>query len=236
MADLKTRLLDLAQQAHAFQRVFVADLSPDERNTPGSWENWSIKDETAHVIAWQSNTVARLAALLNHEDLPDFSDIEKINRAVFNTNRDRPLAEIVADGDQAVADFSALIGPLSDDDLTQPGRFSDQEKRPIVDLTIGDLFWHPVTHFAYYYLRHGAVARATEMQEASVAAVADVPAWLGTARYNRACFFALSGQNEKALQELEAVLRMRPDLIEWSKQDPDLAALHDEPGYQALYQ
>ena len=214
----------------------MADLSPGERNTRGTWENWSSKDETAHVIAWQLNTVARLAALLHHEDLPDFSDIEQINRAVFDTNRDRPLAEIVADGDQAVTDFSALLAPLSEDDVTQPGRFSDQEKRSIVDLGIGDLFWHPVTHFSYFYLRHGAVARATEIQEVSVAAVADVPAWLGTARYNLACFFAVSGQTEKALQELRAALQMRPELIEWSRQDPDLVSLHDEPGYQALYQ
>ena len=231
MADLKTRLLDLARQSHAFQRAFVADLSPAERDAGGTWENWSIKDELAHVIAWQLNAVARLAALVDHEVLPDFSDIEKINRAIYATNRDRTLAEIVTDGDRAVADFAALIESLSDDDLTQPARFSDQETRPIAALALTDLYWHPVTHYSYHYLRRGDVARAAEMQQACVDAVADVTEWYGTARYNLACFYALSGQKDKALQELRESLQLRPDLIEWSQQDPDLVSLRDDPSH-----
>ena len=90
-------------------------------------------------------------------------------------------------------------------------------------------------HYADYYRRRGDLARATQLYEASVAAVADWPEWYGSARYNLACFYALSGQTDKAIAELREALQLRPDLLEWSKQDTDLASLRDDPAYQALY-
>ncbi len=91
-------------------------------------------------------------------------------------------------------------------------------------------------HYADFYRRRGDLAKGTQVYQASVAAVADWPEQYGIARYNLACFYALSGQTELALSELREALQLRPNLIEWSKQDPDLAALRAEPAYQALYQ
>jgi len=68
-----------------------------------------------------------------------------------------------------------------------------------------------------------------------VTALAEMPTLYGAARYNLACFYALSGQNEKAMNELREALQLRPDLLEWSKQDADLATLRHLPAYQALY-
>jgi len=64
--------------------------------------------------------------------------------------------------------------------------------------------------------------------------MADLPEWYGAARYNLACFYALTGQLDRAVAELREALRLRPDLLEWSKQDTDLAALHELESYQAL--
>ena len=96
-------------------------------------------------------------------------------------------------------------------------------------------FEHPIVHYANYYQRRGDLAKATQLYEASVAAVADLPEWYGSARYNLACFYALSGQTDWAIAELQAALQLRPDLLEWSKQDTDLASLRDAAAYQALY-
>jgi tetratricopeptide (TPR) repeat protein len=221
--------------SRSFRQQLIADLQPTERTTTGTWENWSIKDELAHVIAWQLNSLARLAALIHAETVPDFSETEKINRAIYDTNRDRTLADIVAEGDRAHADFVALIQAMTEDDLIEPARFSDQERRSLAAQIMGNGYEHPIVHYAEYYRRRGDLARATQLHEASVAAVADWPEWYGTARYNLACFYALSGQKEKALHELREALQLQPDLIEWSKQDADLVSLHGDPAYQALY-
>jgi len=234
MADLKTRLMQLLDLNRAFQQQLIADLDPVERTAPGTWENWSIKDELAHVIAWQLNALARMAALVHAEPIPDFDETEKINHAIYDTNRDRTLAEIAAEGDRAYADFAQLIASLSEEELSQPARFSAQEPRSLAVQILGNGYEHPIVHYADYYRRHGNLAQATQLHEASVAAVADWPERYGIARYNLACFYALSGQKEKALRELREALQLRPDLSEWSQQDTDLVSLHDDPAFQAL--
>ena len=235
MADLKTRLSQLLDLSHSFQQQLIADLDPAERHADGSWEVWSIKDELAHVTAWQLNSLARIAALLHGEPVPDFSDFQTINRAIYDTNRDRTLADIVAEADQAHIELVKLVESSSEDDLAAPARFSEQEPRSLAAQIMGNGFEHPIVHYANYYQRHGELARATQLYEASVAALVDLPEWYGSARYNLACFYALSGQTSKAIDELCAALRLRPDLLEWSRQDSDLASLQGEAAYQALY-
>ncbi len=234
MADLKPRLIQLLDLSRSFQQQLLADLSPAERCAGGTWEEWSIKDELAHVIAWQLNTLARFAALIDAESAPDFNDTETINRAIYRTNRDRTLAEIAAEGDRAYADFVELIQALSEEDLIQPARFSQQESRSVAAQIMRHGFAHPIEHYANYYRRHGDLAKATQLYETSVVAVADRPEWYGSARYNLACFYTLSGQIDRALAELREALRLRPDLRDWSKQDADLAALREIEAYQAL--
>jgi tetratricopeptide (TPR) repeat protein len=235
MADLKTRLIQLLDLSRSFQQQLIADLDPAQRNAPGTWEDWSIKDELAHVIAWQLNSLARIAALRHDEPVPDFSDYHTINRSIYNTNRQRTLAEITAEGDRVHADLVALIQSLSEDELTRPVRFSDREPSSLAAQIMGNGFEHPVVHYADHYRRRGDLAKAVQIYEASVAAVADLPEWHGSARYNLACFYALNGQADQAIAELGEALRLRPDLLDWSKQDTDLASLRDHPAYQALY-
>ena len=236
MADLKTRLIQLLDLSRLFQQQLIADLDPVEHSVDGTWEDWSIKDELAHVIAWQLNSLARIAALIHGEPVPDFSDDETINRAIYHTNHDRTLAEIVAEGDRAHADFVELVQSSSEEDLTQPARFAAHEPRSLAAQIMNNGFEHPVVHYADHYRRRGDLGRAVQLHEASAAAVADLPEWHGSARYNLACFYALSGHTDKAIRELRAALQLRPDLLEWSKQDTDLASLRDDPAYLLLYQ
>jgi tetratricopeptide (TPR) repeat protein len=235
MADLKTRLIQLLDLGRSFQQQLIADLDPAQRNAPGTWENWSVKDELAHVIAWQLNALARIAALMHAEPIPDFSDYPTINRRIYDTNRDRTLADIAAEGDRAYADFKALVESSSADDLSRPLPFSEKETSTLSAQLIGNCLEHPVLHYADYYRRHGDLPRALHVYDASVAAVADWPDQYALARYNQACFYALNGQAEQALAVLGEALRLRPDLVEWSKQDADLDALRPLAAYQALY-
>jgi len=236
MADLKPRLIQLLDLAHAFHQQLLTDFSGDADQRSGTWEQWSLKDELAHVVAWELNALARIAALIHAEPVPDFSDYERLNRAIFDTNRDRKLADIVAESDRARVDFVALIQAVSVEDLAQPGRFSDQEARSLADQILNNGFEHPIVHYANFYQQRGELAKGTQLYQAGVVAVADWPEQYGNARYNLACFYALSGQTELALSELRAALQLRPSLIEWSQQDADLVSLRAEPAYQALYQ
>jgi tetratricopeptide (TPR) repeat protein len=235
MADLKTRLIQLLDLGRSFQQQFLADLDPAVRDANGTWENWAVKDELAHTIAWQLNSLARIAALQHAEPAPDFSDYQSINRSIYDTNRDRTLAEIVAEGDRTYADFRAVIQAASEADLARPLYYSEEKSTTLVSQITGNCLEHPVLHYADYYRRQGDLLRAMQIYEASVAAVADWPEQYGLARYNLACFYALNGQEDQAIAALGEALRLRPDLGEWSTQDTDLISLRDRAAYQALY-
>ena len=235
MVDLKTRLIQLLDLSRTFQQQLIADLGPEARQANGTWEDWSIKDDLAHIIAWQFNAVARIVALQHAEPVPDFSDYHAINRMIYDTNHDRTLAEIAADGDRAYADLVSLIASTVEADLTRPLYYAAEKSTSVAAQIMGNGFEHPIAHYADYYRRRGNLAQATQVYEAGVAAVADLPEWYGTARYNLACFYALTGQLKRAVAELSEALHLRPDLREWSQQDTDLAALHELDAYQALY-
>jgi tetratricopeptide (TPR) repeat protein len=235
MADLKTRLIQLLDLGRSLQQQFIADLDPAARSAGGTWEDWAAKDELAHTIAWQLNELARIAAMRHAEPAPDFSDYQAINRMIYDTNHDRTLAEIAAEGDRAYADFRALIQTSSEEELARPLRYSVERSTSLLAQIMGNCLEHPVLHYADYYRRHGDLDKAWRVYDASVAAVADWPEQYGLARYNQACFYALSGQADRALALLQEALRLRPDLVAWSKQDTDLDSLRQLEAYQALY-
>ena len=54
--------------------------------------------------------------------------------------------------------------------------------------------------------------------------------------YNLACFYAICGEPDKALNYLQIALQNKDTTIEWIKSDPDLELLHNDPRYQSLIQ
>ena len=56
----------------------------------------------------------------------------------------------------------------------------------------------------------------------------------GDAYYNMACVYALQGKKDLALRYLQIAALNGYASAEGIDEDPDLAALHDEPAYQAL--
>lgn len=53
-------------------------------------------------------------------------------------------------------------------------------------------------------------------------------------RYNAACIHALEGEPERALRELEEVVRAGYAHPDWMARDPDLASLRGDPRFQAI--
>jgi hypothetical protein len=99
-------------------------------------------------------------------------------------------------------------------------------------------FAHPQAHLAAYYAQHHDLARANAIQERLVeaqAALDETPVARGTALYNLACHYALTGQPALALARLREAMPLNPDLVEWSRQDEDLVSLHGLSEYEELF-
>lgn len=237
--QLKTSLLDLLERAQSDQRTLLAELSDTQRSAIGTPNGWSVKDMLVHVAFWKRRQAERLDAAARGTAPVELEHFEQVNARVFEEWRERPWQAVIDEAERAYADLVAQAQAADPTMLIDPNRFEWQDGRSLLSSILSNGFWHPQSHIAQFYVDSGELARATRMQEELTELLGrhgDQLTSRGEALYNLACFYATSGQADKALVLLPEALRLRPDLIEWSKQDSDLVPLHNLPGYQALYE
>src|SRR5204863_7346109 len=102
--------------------------------------------------------------------------------------------------------------------LTDPQHFAWANGQALSANILGNGFWHPLEHIARFYADHGEPEQASELLERAVVqekALGALPGDRGAALYNLACFYATTGQADKALPLLPEALQLRPDLVEW---------------------
>ncbi len=85
----------------------LAGMSDEQITSPRSPSPWSVKDEIAHLWAWQQRSIARVeAALHDHEpefpewvvglDPDDEGNTEPINTWIYEKHRDLPWPQVHA--------------------------------------------------------------------------------------------------------------------------------------------
>jgi tetratricopeptide (TPR) repeat protein len=236
--ETKAKLVDLLQRAREEERTFFASLSDDERSTTGTPEHWSAKDVAAHLAEWKARMGQRLAAARRNETPPRYDDIDEANAEIFEQYRNQSWADVLKALERAHSELVEQTQAMPEGDLVDAERFPWQDGRPLWRSIVGNGYSHPVQHLAQLYLERGERDYATQIQETAaelLASLDDSPGWRGVTIYNLACHYALSGEREKAIAKLGEALRLNPDLIEWSKQDPDFASIREEPAYRSLY-
>jgi tetratricopeptide (TPR) repeat protein len=237
--QLASSLIDLFGRAQTDQRELLAVLSDDERAAIGTADHWSVKDTVLHIAFWKNRQVGRLSAAARGETPVELDHEDRVNARVFEEWRARPWQAVIDESERA---FEALVAQVREFDpaaLVDPNRYEWQNGRALLSSVVGNGFWHPESHIAQCYIDRGDLPRATRMQEALTAQLGQYGDQLvprGEVLYNLACFYAASGQADQALALLPEALRLQPDVVEWSKEDPDLVSLHGLPAYQALYE
>ena len=88
----------------------------------------------------------------------------------------------------------------------------------------------PRTPFEYWYeaephYRSGDYARAVEVASQGLADWPEHP----SLRYQLACYEALGGNREAAIEHLKIAYEKNPDTREWAAGDDDLASVRDDP-------
>jgi hypothetical protein len=96
----KATLLEKVQRAYEQLNTLLAPLSEEQKTTPGVNGSWSVKDNLAHITAWQDLLPARIQSwITGHspaEFLPEFETEDEVNEYIYQQNKDRPLAEVEA--------------------------------------------------------------------------------------------------------------------------------------------
>jgi tetratricopeptide (TPR) repeat protein len=230
----KELLVDLLTQGHFEEKSFYDGLSEAERNQSGKVDDWSPKDVLAHCSYWKQVRVADIQRVMEGGTVTRIDDFDHENARIFEQFSDQSWQEVMAYAEEATGALAGQLEKMSEAEL----ELEWQDERPIWQVVVGNGYSHPLSHISEHYQQKGDIQRAAEltgMLGKPLVALDDGPTWIGTAHYNAACSYSLLGNRDKAIKELGEALALRPNLIEWSKQDPDLEAIREEAGYKALY-
>jgi len=236
--DVKERLLNLIKLAHNEEQALFTKLSSKERSAVGKLEQWSAKDLIAHLAVWKERMIQNIMATLRNKNLPIDGDLDEINAKIFEVNKNSSWDETLAYAERACRSAIECVRAVPHEKLVDSNTLPWQEGRPLWRIIAGNSYIHPIAHLAEYYCKREDNHYATKLCEKAadlLTKLSDSPDWLGVVKYNLACCYALSGQQEKAIIRLRESLELNPDLTEWSKGDPDIASLRERPDYQSIY-
>lgn len=235
---LKPKLLNVLRQGQTEVQAWLDSLPEDERAAIGTADAWAPKDTLTHMTFWQAASVGRLEAIQRGETPKTYDDFQRYNEETFERERLRPWAEVVANAQQTTEAHIAAASAFSEDDLTDTTRQPWLEGRALWSSIAGNGFEHPMEHLGHYYRNHGDLDRAQQImqrQSDGMLSLDGSDQSRGGVLYNQGCFWALAGQSDRAVAMIREALTLRPDLVEWSKQDSDLVTLRDRPDFQAIY-
>lgn len=217
-------LVEMLELTRAVERDLFGAVPASGREVAGRIGAWSTKDVWAHLAAWRSVEARRLAGLPDgtNEGEPD----------------DEANARIQAERAQWTWDAVAAEAAASIDTLVEAIRATTAEELQKSDRLVAGIGANGANHAIAHLADVAALADARERYAEYATSVEGIllrgrlPERDGAVMlYNLACHYALSEQPDDARRLLRDALAMRPDLLDWALQDPDVAAFRDElPG------
>lgn len=133
----KTDLLQAINQERGALQALLDTLSPEQMTVPGIVGEWAVKDVLAHLTTWEQMVLGWHAAGLRGEtpELPapgfKWNQTPALNQQIYETHRDQPLDEVLAQFQASSAEILAVIEGLSNEDLFRAGRFAWTQKNTL---------------------------------------------------------------------------------------------------------
>ena len=209
----------------AERRLFGA-LDPDVRDASLRPGDWSPKDHQAHLTAWKARQAERIRTTRMGEPFPsDDRETDEINAELQKLRADWAWDAIVTEAD--------AVSQKLEDEIAAAGGQMLRDSDRLVGGIFGNGPFHAAIHFGWL-LEAGIGVDAEAVwdfldEEERQLASTDVPnADRGSGIYNLACAQAIVGRLDRARELLPSAFRLRPDLAEFAKDDPDLVRLRDE--------
>jgi hypothetical protein len=233
----KRALIALLERGRQEEHRVWDQLSEAAREARGTPDAWEMKDVAAHVAEWKDRDASRLDSARDGLTPEETRDFDAANAGIFEAHREESWGEVMDFEARAFEHLISSVEAFTEDDLFDQTAFEWTNGRSLAWFAAFAGYQHPQSHLSDLLIRDGNLAGSEEAQIRIVDAmdaVDDSPRARGTNLYNLACFYALHGMPEKALENLSKSLRLRPDLMDWSKQDSDLDSLRELPAFRAL--
>jgi hypothetical protein len=151
--DMKRHILAALREQFERWEALLATLSEEQITAPLSPSHWSVKDEVAHLRAWQQRSIARMeAALLDRE--PEFprwapgldpeadGDTDPTNAWIYETHRELPWSTVHQDWRGGFTRFLELGEAIPERDLLDGDRYPWMEGFPLAVILLASYDHH----------------------------------------------------------------------------------------------
>jgi hypothetical protein len=164
-------LLDTMLTERARWEALLLEVGTTHMNEPGVEGQWSIRDVIAHITAYERwaaasvSTALRVATATQRElyGPATSGEIAALERDDYNAwvvaqNRDRPLDDVLADGQEAFRRLLKVVHVLTDEQITDAHRFAFTGGRPLWQ-------WLPDQSYQHYRMHIPAIRRWLDRRE-----------------------------------------------------------------------
>jgi hypothetical protein len=151
----KKQSLEMLRDIFRRWEELLAGMSEEQITDPQQSSALSIKDEIAHLWAWQQRSVARIEAVLNHSEPqypewpgtpdPDTGDVDQVNAWIYETNRNKPWPNVYEDWREQFQRLLGLVEEVPEKGLLAPARYVWMEGYPL-SATLEGTYEHHEEH------------------------------------------------------------------------------------------
>jgi hypothetical protein len=152
--SMKSHLLAAVQEQIIVFDDWLAGLTIEQLRTPLSPSHWTVKDNLAHLMAWQIRSNARFEAALGgldpvypkwtEENLqPDsLGNINLINDAIYKLYKDTPYSQVYEDWRSGYGQLCKQAAQVEEIDLLDGGKFPWLNGFALADVLLGTYDHH----------------------------------------------------------------------------------------------
>jgi uncharacterized protein (TIGR03083 family) len=121
----KAELMAQIEASWATLQEAVAGVDPTRMATPGP-DGWSVKDQLAHIAAWERSVIAlltgksRAAAIGMDEAAYAASDVDQMNARIVAQTADATYPEVLAQSQATHNELIGILDRLSWDEVNKP--------------------------------------------------------------------------------------------------------------------
>lgn len=145
----KAELLRRIQAGYEQLEALIAPLGEAQMADPSVNGPWSVKDNLAHLTVWQNYLGDQLGGVLTNTEPPEFmpglNSEDEINAHIFQQQKDRPVAEVLADFRASYQRVLAAVQAMSEEALNAPSPWSTSSN-PIWPFIAGNTYDHYEEH------------------------------------------------------------------------------------------
>lgn len=148
----KHEVLDLIREERSALQAVLDGLGEDQMMRPALEHGLSVKDTLAHIAVWEQRMIQWLDESYRGE-VPQrpapgmtWDDLDRLNEQTYLANKDRPLAEVLAEFDQSYRRAWQAVERMTEQDLFDGARFAWREGDPAWRMVAANTWWHYREH------------------------------------------------------------------------------------------